>query len=339
MTQRLIIVNAAEDCRKKVLAMAEDHDVMDYRFYAIGEKGEYAVHILIGEENRQELLDELQSIIGNTDDWRITILPVEASLPQKDVEEEEEAAKAPGNSGETREEMYNDVLNGARLDIIYLVFIALSTIVAAIGLINDNVAVVVGAMVIAPMLGPNLAFALGVALGDQSLMIKSTITNAAGVACVVLLSIAIGLVLPIDLESRELISRTEPGFDGMALALASGAAAALSLSTGVSSALVGVMVSVALLPPTAVLGLMIGAGHFGLAAGAATLLAINLVCLNLSAQLTFVLRGVRPRTWFEKKNARRAVIINGVFWAFLLGLLVVLLWFGLPEYLRPNLDK
>jgi len=121
------------------------------------------------------------------------------------------------------------------------------------------------------------------------------------------------------------MARTETGFDGIALALASGAAAALSLSTGLSSALVGVMVAVALLPPAATVGLMLGAGHLDLALGALTLLAINIVCLNLSAQFTFVLRGVRPRTWFEKKNAKRAVRINAAIWLTLLVLLVGLL--------------
>jgi uncharacterized hydrophobic protein (TIGR00341 family) len=337
MTQRLIIVNAEEKCREKVLSMAEETGVLDCHLYAIDEDGQYAVHILAGEENRQAVLDKLQNIVGSTDNWRITILPVEATLPQRDVEKDEEgAAKPKRSSGESREEMYNDVLNGARLDVIYLVFVALSAIVAAIGLIDDNVAVVVGAMVIAPLLGPNLAFALGVALGDQSLMVRAIITNLAGVACALVISILLGLVVPLDLESRELMSRTEPGFGGIAIALASGAAAALSLSTGLSAALVGVMVSVALLPPTAVLGLMIGAGYFGLAAGAAMLLAVNLVCLNLSAQLTFVLRGVRPRTWFEKKNARKAVLVNAGLWAFLLIILAVLLWFGLPQLLRPE---
>ena len=70
-----------------------------------------------------------------------------------------------------------------------------------------------------------------------------------------------------DLASEELLARTDVGFDGVVLALASGAAAVLSLTSGVASALVGVMVAVALLPPTATLGMMLATGQTELAAG------------------------------------------------------------------------
>jgi len=98
------------------------------------------------------------------------------------------------------------------------------------------------------------------------------------------------------LDSVELLARTSVGLDGVLLALASGLAAALSLTTGLSSVLVGVMVAVALLPPTATAGIMLGAGNFELATGALLLLAVNVVCVNIAAKLVFLFRGVRPRT-------------------------------------------
>lgn len=131
---------------------------------------------------------------------------------------------------------------------------------AAIGLIESNVAVVIGAMVIAPLLGPNLAFGLGTALGDASLMRKSALTNSVGILLAIALSVLIGLFTLFDVSSPELIPRTQVGLDSIALALASGAAAALSLTTGLSSVLVGVMVAVALLPPAVTFGLMLGHG-------------------------------------------------------------------------------
>lgn len=107
----------------------------------------------------------------------------------------------------------------------------------------------------------------------------------------------------------------------IALALASGAAAALSLSTGISSALVGVMVAVALLPPSVASALFLGAGDYQSAIGAAILLALNVVCAVLSAQLVFVYKGIRPRTWSSQKKASRSVKINAIVW---LGLLIAL---------------
>jgi uncharacterized membrane protein len=85
-------------------------------------------------------------------------------------------------------------------------------------------------------------------------------------------------------------------------------------------------VAVALLPPAATIGLMLGAGRIDLAFGAALLLGVNFVCVNLSAQVAFVARGVTPRTWLEKRQARRAVMVNACIWIVLLVALAVLLY-------------
>jgi uncharacterized hydrophobic protein (TIGR00341 family) len=334
MDERLIVVTAEPGYADTIVAMAEQAGILDCAVFPTeGEPPRESVHLLVSADRRQKVLDKLQSILGSAENWRIAILPVEATIPRIEEEEQDKAARADAKeaAGESREELYNDVAHNARVDANFLVFVALSTVVAAIGLIENNVAVVIGAMVIAPLLGPNLAFCLGVALGDRALMGKAALSNAAGVALTLGLCIVIGLLWPIDMESKELLARTEVGFDSIALALASGAAAALSLVAGLSAALVGVMVAVALLPPAAVLGLMIGAGEGQLAAGAATLLAVNLVCLNLSSQITFVARGVRPRTRFEKEAARRAVMINAAVWLLLLAALAALVYFRAIE--------
>ena len=166
--------------------------------------------------------------------------------------------------------------------VVIVMLVLLSTIVAAVGLLADNVAVVIGAMVIAPLLGPNLAQALGVALGDRRLAWRALRTNLAGIVLAVALSAAVGALLRGEITSDELLQRTVVGLDSVTLALASGAAAVLSISTGLPSVLVGVMVAVALLPPAATMGIMLGHGLFDLAAGAALLLAVNVVCVNVA---------------------------------------------------------
>jgi uncharacterized membrane protein len=123
--------------------------------------------------------------------------------------------------------------------------------------------------------------------------------------------------------SAEILSRTYVGLDDVVLALASGAAAALSLTSGVASALVGVMVAVALLPPTATLGMMLASSQYELASGAGLLLAVNIVSVNLSANLVFLFKGVRPRTWLEKNKARQSSVLVGMFWVIVLVMLTV----------------
>jgi len=97
-------------------------------------------------------------------------------------------------------------------------------VVAALGMIEDNVAVIIGAMVIAPLLGPVLASILGVSLGQRSLIIESIKTSAAGVALAISLGIVLGLIIPFDIQTAELASRGSAGFEDIAMALAAGIA-------------------------------------------------------------------------------------------------------------------
>ena len=226
------------------------------------------------------------------------------------------------STGSTREELYSQIEKNTRLDGNFLILVFLSTVVAAIGLLENNVAVVIGAMVIAPLLGPNIALAFAATLGDRDLLLKSFKTNMVGVLFALSLSVAIGWFWPPITLNPEILARTSVGFDDVVLALASGAAAVLSLTSGVASALVGVMVAVALLPPTATLGMVLASGQHQLASGAALLLAVNIVCVNASANLVFLFKGVRPRTWLEKRRARQSVVWIGLFWAIALAVLL-----------------
>lgn len=299
-----------------------DPTVTDRHVAATGPDGRRDVYLVVRDEQLQAVLDKLQVVTGSQPNARILVLPIDASLPQT-PQTEERKEPTPATA---REVLYSSVEKDVRLDLNYLVLVALSTIVAAIGLVEDNVAVVIGAMVIAPLLGPNLALALGTALGDTHLVRKSIKTAVAGIGLAILLSVVLGMLWPFSVVSRELLARTDVGLDSVALALAAGAAAVLSLTTGLPSVLVGVMVAVALLPPAAALGLTLGHGRLDLAAGAALLLAVNIVCVNLASKVVFLLRGIRPRTWWQREKARRATVIYLVMWVVTLALLMLLIY-------------
>jgi len=107
------------------------------------------------------------------------------------------------------------------------------------------------------------------------------------------------------------------------VALASGGAGALAFTAGVPTVLVGVMVAVALLPPLASLGLLLGSGYLIPALGAGLLLITNIICVNLAGVLVFWIQGVRPTSWWEEKQAQRATKISIAVCAGLLILLVL----------------
>lgn len=326
MPDRLLLITAPSDRTKGLLERAEKHHALEV--VNLGkQRGKDLVRLQIyaPEEGQQALLDALQSHLSRHKEARITILPVEATIPPHEPSEEELASRKSRSTTQSREELYASVSGEAQPSLYYFLLVALSTVVAVAGLIESNSAVVIGGMLIAPLLGPILAFTLGVALGDSQLMLRAVISTALGIGLTLVICLPVGMLWPWPLDSAELMQRTQVGYDGMAIALASGAAAALALTRGASEALVGVMVAVALLPPTATLGLMLGAGEFSLALGAAGLLAVNIVSINIAAQVVFVARGVTPRTWYAKNKARRGSWINAGVWAVLFLALVALL--------------
>ena len=331
MPNRLFSVTAPAGYQDTIRATAEECDVLDIRERATLSDGRISIELAVGPDNRQDVLDRLQAALGGSEDWRIDIFSLEATLPAPGGNGTGESRRATGAS--TREELYNEVAAGASLSWTYLYLVGLSTVVAAIGLLADYTAVVIGAMVIAPLLGPNLALSLGAALGDRMLIVHAIRTLIAGLVLVLVISAALGAVYPPETASVELMSRVDVNMASVVLALASGAAAVLSLTTGLSAGLVGVMVAVALLPPAAATGLFLGAGVFHLAISAALLLAVNIVSVNLAAQLVFMARGIKPRTWLEKQAARQSSLSNLLALAILLALMLGAIYFYVPRLL------
>lgn len=283
--------------------------------------------ILVSADRAEAVLDLFQKRFSARPGFRLLLLPVAASLPRPEEPPPAPPAaatpeKPKGPARISREELYAEIMDTTRVSGVYLVTVVLSAIVAAIGILHDNVAVVIGAMVIAPLLGPNVALSLATTLADAPLARTALKASAIGVAVALALSVALGLLVPVDPHVHEIAMRTTVGMADVALALAAGSAGALAFTTGVPSTLVGVMVSVALLPPLVTFGLLAGAGYERLAFGALLLVVMNLVGVNLAGVATFVAQGIRPARWWEADRARRASAIALALWIGLLAALV-----------------
>ena len=318
---KLIKVFASSANAPTVAAMADGEGVRLLSGSADSDDDTQTLELIVTDDKLQGVMDRLQSLFCSNPEEVVAVVPLDAYLPKASDEARKEEDKAVA----TREALLDQAEKSARLDANYLLLVFLSTLVAAIGLLEDNVAVIIGAMVIAPLLGPNLALGLGSALGDSQLIREALRSSAAGLGLALAISLLLGVWFPVEPISDELIQRTEVGLDAIALALASGAAAALSLTTGLSSVLVGVMVAVALLPPTATVGLMLGAGHTELAGMAALLLVVNVVSVNLSAQLVFLFRGIRPRTGSQRRQARQSNALSLALWLLTLVILAAVI--------------
>jgi uncharacterized hydrophobic protein (TIGR00341 family) len=323
--RRLDVHMRNNEAFETVIRAIKAADPVDYFVIPLEQKDRRYVSVFLRDETGQALMDNIQTCLEGETEWRLSLLPIEATAPRLEVDEARKTDRKAKSKQALREEIFTDIEDGAKLDRDFLILVILSTIVAAIGLHSNSVAGVIGAMVIAPLLGPILGFSLGAALGDQKLLFGAGKTLAVGIAVALSFAVLLSFVLPVDFDSRELMSRAEVRLDGMALAIAAGSAAALSMARGQGSVLVGVMVAAALLPPGAALGLFAGSGEWALALRAGLLLSLNVASLVLSALVVFRLKGIKPRTWLERKGANRAVLVNIGLSASLLIIAIVLI--------------
>jgi uncharacterized hydrophobic protein (TIGR00271 family) len=166
--------------------------------------------------------------------------------------------------------------------------LVLSAIIASAGVIADSTATVIGAMIIAPLSTPIMGIALGIVLGRRN---GSVGYVTLGAITVVVIGIVFSLIVPQDivlLSNSQIASRTSPGLADLVAAIATGFAGAIALSRrDVAAVLPGVAIAISLVPPLAVVGVCLGQGAPGLAAGAFLLFFSNLLAMVAAGLLTF----------------------------------------------------
>lgn len=325
MALRYLQVFIPEDERADVDALLEDKELIGTWRDDVDDN-RIVLHLILPAEETEAIMDSFGEEYAGSGGFRMVLLPVEAVLPRPEEQsadessddKEDEARKAGRVS---REELYGDVSDSVVLNRAFIAMAALSAIVAAVGLVRDDVAIIIGAMVIAPLLGPNVGMSLAATLGDLDLLRRSLVANAVGLATVSVVSIAVGLIISFDPSVHAIVSRTNLSFGDLALGLAAGSAGTFAYTRGLSGAVIGVMVAVALVPPLVVSGMLLGAGYFSLALGAGSLVLANVVCINLAGVATFLAQGVRPRLWYEGERAKKATQIAVILWSIMLAIL------------------
>ncbi len=199
----------------------------------------------------------------------------------------------------------------------YVVLTLVSAVIATAGMLLDSPATVVGSMVIAPLIGPSMAASVGTVINDRVLFERGVKMQVIGIlvaivsAAVFALMVRYLFLVPpgIDiLQMSEINERATPNFLVLAIALGAGVAGILSLMTGVSTAIVGVMIAVALIPPAAAVGLGIAFGIPRLALGASVLVTVNVLSINLASLIALWFEGYRPERWLQIGEARGALL-------------------------------
>jgi len=324
MSLRLVEISIPESHLTEVIELAEDENVFLFDKDS-SSPGRFLVKLVLPTKATEKLMERLSKEFSPVEGFRAVILPVDVTLPMIEEKKDEEDEKK-SRLGVSKEELHARISDGARLSWVFITFVVLSTIVAAFGLIRDNIAVVIGAMVIAPLLGPNVGLSLASALGDRKLGRSAIVTLLLGMLVALVVAISIGAVVRPGLSTSQILLRTDVHFYDIILALSAGAAGVLAFTSGIAATLIGVMVAVALLPPLVTLGLLLGTGDYMLAAGALLLLITNLICINLAGVTVFYIQGVSPRNWWEVDKARRASRRALMIWSVLLIALVIVIF-------------
>ncbi len=199
----------------------------------------------------------------------------------------------------------------------FFLLVVLSTSIATLGLLTDSPAVIIGAMLVAPLMSPILTIGMASVIGDSRMLRSALSALLRGAFLSVLLSFALTIIninLPIlylQQLPQEVISRTHPSPIDLVIALAGGFAAAYALTRdNLSAALPGVAIATALMPPLCTIGIGLAFNNMDIAAGATLLFITNTVTIAFAAGMVFFLRGFGSRRIRKERRLPQSLFLS-----------------------------
>ncbi len=190
----------------------------------------------------------------------------------------------------------------------FFALMGFASVIAAMGVITDSTAVVIGAMLVAPLMTPLMGMAISLVMGWPNRLTRSAAVATGGILLAIGIGALLGLVVPAVIDTTtnaQIVARTSPTVLDLIIAIAAGAAGAYGLSRpDVSDSLPGVAIAISLVPPLAVVGIAYSQGDWAAGNGALLLFATNMIAILLVGGVTFVLTGVTPVTRVAENQYR-----------------------------------
>ncbi|MGQ9719798.1 MAG: TIGR00341 family protein [Candidatus Jordarchaeum sp.] len=272
-------------------------------FSIISGKENTLILITSKEEDVEDILQDLKRTGVGREFGRINLSPVSATLPSI-------MTKRPLISFQrsSNDEIIQMIEKSTKINVNYFALIALAGVLASIGLLGNNAAVIIGSMVIAPLLGPVTGTAMGTILSRRKMFEDSIKLEAAGIIIAVVVGLVLTYLYPGAAPTSEILARAQPNLADIALAIASGFAAGVAISGGLESALVGVAVAAALLPPAANIGIGLALAQYSIASGSLQLLLVNILSINICCTALFWLQGIRPAVSIRKEKVAARIL-------------------------------
>ncbi|MEH2370569.1 DUF389 domain-containing protein [Nostoc sp.] len=197
-----------------------------------------------------------------------------------------------GSQPEQFQQLQTDLLAESTLDSAYIILIISSCAIATLGLLSNSAAVIIGAMIIAPLMLPIRGLAFGALQADITLFRKGIIAVVVGTMLAVAIAFTLGLLVGLPSYGSEVLARSRPTLLDLGIAVAAGGISGYAkVETKISGSLAGTAIAVALMPPICVIGLGLAQGNWSLSLGATLLYLTNLLGIALSCMVTFVIAG------------------------------------------------
>jgi len=327
---RLVQVLIPEGARPSVLDALDDQGI-DYAVFDEVGRGDFEamVQFPVPPSGVEPVMDELIEA-GIREDAYTIVLSTETVVSQRLAALTE---RFPGLRI-SREELYARAQDLAPANSTFFAFLVLSTVIATTGLLLDSAATIIGAMVVAPLMGPAVSASVGTILDDPGMTRRGIRLQVLGLVAAIATAAVMGWLLQqtvlippgLDIQTiPQIAERTSPNFLSLFLALGSGIAGSLSIMRGSGSTLVGVAIAVALVPPAATSGLGIAFGLPGVAIAGAVLVVVNLLAINVSALTLFWVAGFKPLDAGAFEGVRASLVSRIVVIAVAIALLSIVL--------------
>ncbi len=242
-----------------------------------------------------------------------------------------------------KQQVIVDIAQSASSSFDFFLLVVLSCSIATLGLITNSPAVIIGAMLVAPLMSPIIGIGLASITGDGGLARNSSVALLGGAGLAILLSSLMTLLntrLPFVVLQElpnEVLARTHPSPIDLVIALAGGVAAAYALTKpNISAALPGVAIATALMPPLCTVGIGLALARWDVAGGATLLFITNAITIAFAAALVFFLRGFAPETHLTNHHLPRTLVISALI---ILILLVPLTYYSVQFFQQANQNR
>ncbi len=242
-----------------------------------------------------------------------------------------------------KRQIVEEIVQSATSSFDFFLLVVLSCSIATLGLITNSPAVIIGAMLVAPLMSPIIGIGLASITGDDGLARRSGTALFYGAGLAILLSSLMTLLntyLPFVVLQElpnEVLARTHPSPIDLVIALAGGLAAAYALTRpNISAALPGVAIATALMPPLCTIGIGIALSRWDVAGGAALLFLTNAITIAFAAALVFFVLGFAPETRFIDHHIPRTLTISAII---ILLLLVPLTYYSVQFFQQASENR